>query len=125
MDSSGQTKSNHRTFFWSENCLWKKDIKGHRVTVSLAGKDLIVDTEAVGRYLAQDGEGGLAPAAWKQQKWKGMGLDILWFEELDHAQVFDSKANCEILANVVRAYSIREGGKTSYGSFENGNSEAD
>ena len=94
------------------------------MTVSLAGKDLIVDTEAVGRYLAQDGEGGLAPAAWKQQKWKGMGLDILWFEELDHAQVFDSKANCEILANVVRAYSLGEGGKISYGSLKHGDSVA-
>lgn len=94
------------------------------MTVSLAGKDLIVDTEAVGTYLAQNRESGLVPAAWKQQNWKGIGLDILWFEELDHAQVFDSKANCEILANVIRAYSIGEGCTISYGSFENGNSVA-
>ena len=95
------------------------------MTVSLAGKDLIVDTEAVGSYLARNEENRPAPAGWKQQKWNGIGLDILWFEELDHAQVFDSKANCEILANVVRAYSIGEGWTKSYGSLENGNSVAD
>lgn len=33
--------------------LWKKDLEGRKVTVSLSGRDLIVDTEAVGRYLAQ------------------------------------------------------------------------
>ena len=95
------------------------------MTVSLAGKDLIVDTEAVGSYLAQNGDSRLAPAAWKQQKWKGIGLDILWFEELDHAQVFDSKDNCEILAHVIRAYSIGEGWTTTYGSIEAGNSLAE
>ena len=95
------------------------------MTVSLAGKDLIVDTEAVGSYLAQNRDSRLAPAAWKQQEWKGIGLDILWFEELDHAQVFDSKNNCEILANVVRAYSIEGGSTTIYGAIEDRNSLAE
>ena len=95
-----------RRFFWSENILWKSDIKDRRTTVVLSGKDLIVDTETVGRYLAADDSGTL-PEDWKDQKWKGDGLDILWFDNLDHAQVFDSKANCEILVNVVRGYSLR------------------
>ena len=95
------------------------------MTVSLAGKDLIVDTEAVGSYLAQNGDNRLAPAAWKQQKWKGIGLDILWFGDLDHAQVFDSKANCGILVSVIKAYSIGEGWKASDGSIEDGKSLAE
>ncbi|EDN93609.1 hypothetical protein SS1G_09476 [Sclerotinia sclerotiorum 1980 UF-70] len=40
-----------RKFFWNENVLWKEDFEGRKVTASLAGRDLIVDTEAVGRYL--------------------------------------------------------------------------
>jgi hypothetical protein len=40
-----------RHFFWAENALWEKDIEGRDVTVSLAGKDLIVNTEAVRKYL--------------------------------------------------------------------------
>lgn len=41
-----------RKFFWNENVLWKEDFEGRKVTASLAGRDLIVDTEAVGRYLS-------------------------------------------------------------------------
>ncbi|KAL9131537.1 MAG: hypothetical protein Q9217_000551 [Psora testacea] len=95
-----------RHFFWQENSLWKHDIKGRQVSVSLAGKDLIVDTEAVGHYLANDDDS--TSDRWKDQTWKGQGLDILWFEDLDHAQVFDSRANCQILANVVKSYSQNE-----------------
>jgi hypothetical protein len=52
----GVSHSLSRCFFWSENVLWKNDI-GHRpVTVSLAGQDLIVNTRAVGDYLASHNE---------------------------------------------------------------------
>lgn len=92
-------------FFWSENILWEGDLRGRQVTVSLAEKDLIVDTEAVGRYLAKDDESARTAGDWKHRTWKGEGLDILWFQGLDHAQVFDKKSNREILAKVVRDYS--------------------
>lgn len=95
-----------RRFFWSENILWKKDMKGRQVTVSLAARDLIVDTEAVGRYLAQEEDEKSATEEWKHRPWTGKGLDILWFEDLDHAQVFDSRRNRDALAQVVRAYSL-------------------
>ncbi|KAF6224859.1 hypothetical protein HO133_010053 [Letharia lupina] len=75
-----------RRFFWAENILWKHDMDGRQVTVSLASRDLIVDTEAVGRYLAQDGNGKPKKEEWKHREWKGKGLDILWFDDLDHAQ---------------------------------------
>lgn len=84
--------------------------------MSLASRDLIVDTEAVGRYLAQDGDGKSTTEEWKRRKWKGKGLDILWFDDLDHAQVFDSRRNCEILAQVVRLYSLMGRQKESNGS---------
>lgn len=94
-----------RRFFWNENILWKENIQGHRVTVSLSGKDLIIDTEAVGRYLAQEGNEMPASEEWKCREWKGKELDILWFDKLDHAQVFDSRYNRAILVNVIREYS--------------------
>ena len=84
-------------------------MQDRRVTVSLSDQDLIVDTEAVGRYLA-DGRGN-----WTQQKWQGQGLDILWFPKLDHAQVFDSKQDRRILTNVVRGYSLRENSTRTIG----------
>ena len=95
-----------RRFFWSENILWKHDMNGRPVTVSLASRDLIVDTEAVGRYLAQDANGKPTTEEWKRREWNGKGLNVLWFDDLDHAQVFDSRRNCEILAQIVRRYSL-------------------
>lgn len=82
-------------------------MQGRQVTVSLCGKDLIVDTEAVGRYLARDRNDPRATEHWKNQIWKGQGLDILWFDELDHAQVFDSRQHRENLIEVIRGYSLK------------------
>ena len=103
-----------RHFFWNENSLWRSRIRklldnGMRITVSLASRDLIVDTDAVARYLLHDevpdpsvkGNGDVhmkletrgdaaVDQAWKTKPWKGRGLDVLWCEDLDHAQVFDN-----------------------------------
>lgn len=98
-----------RRFFWSENILWKDEIGQRPVTVVLSGKDLIVDTESVGRYLSEVSSTTLDKEFWKHQKWQGRDLDILWFDHLDHAQVFDSKKSYGKLVDVVRAYSIKKG----------------
>lgn len=104
MDMSvAHTLSRH--FFWSENILWKDEIQQRPVTVVLCGRDIIVDTETVGRYLSgtTHDEGH-----WKDQQWRGRDLDILWFDDLDHAQVFDAKKNYGRLVEVVRAYSVKK-----------------
>ena len=100
-----------RRFFWSENILWKHNLKGHLVTVVLCGKDLIVDTEAVGRYLKGEGSGpskasgeGTTLEDWKTKPWKGTELDLLWFQDLDHAQVFDKRKTRHRLSEVARTY---------------------
>jgi pimeloyl-ACP methyl ester carboxylesterase len=136
-----------RHFFWNENVLWKKDLGGRNVTVSLSGRDLIVDTQAVGRYLnveslpkpcknsgngkghssgilidfedednseefglrlrGGEGSGGGETGVsdeWKNRPWRGTGTDVLWFKDLDHAQVFDKPATRRILIDAIRIY---------------------
>lgn len=117
-----------RHFFWNENCLWKSRIKdlmdrGMRFTVSLASRDLIVDTSAVAQYLLHDDlpdpvvtangqthmklethESGVKNEAWKTKPWSGSGLDVLWCEDLDHAQVFDDKKARARLLRVIAEY---------------------
>ncbi|KAI9709863.1 MAG: hypothetical protein M1812_007571 [Candelaria pacifica] len=102
-----------RCFFWSENILWKHDVEGRNLTATLSGKDLIVNTEAVGRYLTRDENlktinGSAHADEWKHQAWKGTGLEVLWFGDLDHAQVFDSKKNRSRLVEIVRAYCLQK-----------------
>ncbi|KAL8924131.1 MAG: hypothetical protein Q9172_002840 [Xanthocarpia lactea] len=91
-----------RRFFWQDNILWRRDLEGLRVTVVLAGRDLIVNTQAVGQYLSGDED----QASWKRREWKGTGLDIIWHNELDHAQVFDTKSDYSQLVEVVRQYTV-------------------
>ncbi|KAF2094527.1 hypothetical protein NA57DRAFT_46698 [Rhizodiscina lignyota] len=100
-----------RRFFWSEVIMWKQDIEGRQVTVSLAGKDLIVDTDAVRNYLTGDSDCQTAERhdtnngpERDQTKWKGTGLDVLWYANLDHAQVFDKRSTRSVLVQAVRAY---------------------
>lgn len=95
-----------RRFFWAENNLWKEDIQGHPVTVVLAGRDVIVNTKVIGTYLtgakdwlmkARDGGSGI---------WKGNGLSVLWFEDLNHGQVFDLRTTRRRLVDIVHRLSI-------------------
>ncbi|KAL8828060.1 MAG: hypothetical protein Q9191_002815 [Dirinaria sp. TL-2023a] len=91
----------YRHFFWNECVLWKEDVRGRDVTVSCSGRDLIVDTRAVAKYLVEDENEN------QSRKWKGQGIDLMWFEDLDHAQVFDRRRDYAVLVQAVRRYSMR------------------
>ncbi|KAG9236457.1 hypothetical protein BJ875DRAFT_482281 [Amylocarpus encephaloides] len=127
-----------RHFFWNQNILWKDDLDGRRMTASLSGRDLIVDTTAVGRYLCdrpksvlggytdepdlvsiEDPSGSESSTLrlrggemdyenidqeWKSRAWQGTGIDVIWHQDLDHAQVFDSRTSRLKLIAVIRAY---------------------
>jgi hypothetical protein len=97
-----------RRFFWSENILWKEDIRNRRVTVVLGGKDLIVDTKVVKTYLTENKSARRENEAWKEEPWKGDGLDVLWFPELDHGQVFDKRRTRSRLVNITKRYCMKE-----------------
>lgn len=96
-----QTLARH--FFWAQNILWKDELNGRRVTVSLSGKDLIVDTETIGKYLngvdLKSGE-----RRWKDAEWTGNDLETLWWPTADHAQVFERKEGKTMLVKVLREY---------------------
>lgn len=96
-----------RQFFWSQNILWKNDLRGRKVTISLGGRDLIVDTETVGKYL-----NGLdlksEDRSWHDRGWTGSGIETIWWPTADHAQVFE-RAECRAkLAHVIRAYTTQD-----------------
>lgn len=95
-----------RRFFWSENILWKDDVHGRRLTVALSGQDLIVDTRTVGRYLADCQHGTCQDEDWQERPWKGDGVDILWFEQKDHAQIFDDDKDYRRLTLALRSYCL-------------------
>lgn len=104
-----------KRFSWIDNIIWKEDLgvkaenkqEGRNVTVVLSGKDLIVDTETVGQYLMGSSEIRKVDkeAAWKIRPWIGHGLELLWFEQLDHAQVFDYETTRRAVIKTISIYS--------------------
>ena len=120
-----------RHFFWSENVLWRDRVhrlvikNGLKVTASLASHDMIVDTQTVGMYLtehqilddAYEADDNQSPVgldihkkaygpahSWKQRPWRGSGVEVVWWEGLDHGQVFDKQATRAKLVDVCVEY---------------------
>ena len=81
-----------RTFFWSENILWKEDVLDHPCTVFLAEKDAIINAAKVRTYLQEDQVtfNDTDAAQYQQQRYKTRNLPkVMWCPELDHGGVFD------------------------------------
>ena len=92
-----------RRFFWADNILWKEDIQGHETTVVLGGRDLIVDTKSVAAYLS--GADGWTPETGGRDGRLGVdALKVMWYQQLDHGQVFDKKRTRLELVAVLRKY---------------------
>ncbi|QIW96089.1 hypothetical protein AMS68_001607 [Peltaster fructicola] len=118
-----------RHLFWYESVLWRDRIielvnRGMNFTVSLSGQDLIVDTPAVARYLLVDDKPTpIVKSAEDRQvmelqssqtdiefdeltrrPWKGQGLEVLWWNDFDHAQVMDDTESIAKLISVICQY---------------------
>lgn len=83
-----------RHFFWSESILFKEELEGRNVAVSLAGQDQIVDAPEVRRYLTGQQD-------WSDEHWKEGTFEVLYFPELDHATIFDNKGRRQALLEVL------------------------
>jgi hypothetical protein len=88
-----------RTFFWSENILWKEDLLDNRTIVFLGGKDSIINTAEVRAYL-QDTDTRYGDQVSEKKELSKVGpmmhspgendlLKVVWYEELDHGQIFN------------------------------------
>jgi pimeloyl-ACP methyl ester carboxylesterase len=110
-----------RRFIWPENSLWREDVEDHfaqdsrwKCTVMLAGQDIITDTETLGKYLTrkkgakkwyQEHEDERMSDEWKRDDWIGeKSLEVIWFEGLNHSEIFDEKESREAVLKVVEKY---------------------
>ncbi|KAL6300229.1 hypothetical protein BKA93DRAFT_542925 [Sparassis latifolia] len=85
-----------RHFFWSQNLLWKEDLDGRRVGVVLSGRDQVVDTRKVRKYLT--GQDDL------QFRWRDHTLEVLYYPDIDHAQVFDTKERRKPMIDIISRF---------------------
>ncbi|KAI0414858.1 hypothetical protein F5X98DRAFT_235149 [Xylaria grammica] len=117
-----------RHFFWKDNIAWKEDLKQivtepptderidiavrpnsprlRGVVVCLAQRDLIVDTPTVLRYLVKDRDWMSTDGVLEEsgpndgRHLEHDGIEVIWFEGLDHAQIFDRNKTSARLAAV-------------------------
>ncbi|KAI9804009.1 MAG: hypothetical protein M1833_000290 [Piccolia ochrophora] len=107
-----------RSFFWAENILWIEDAGTRPLSVFLGGRDLIVDTAQVWRYLTTGRAGPGGGKGVNEEKedemkrdpkgWVGGDegrLKVVWCDEADHAQIFDRKERLDGLVREVRRHS--------------------
>lgn len=80
-----------RTFFWSENILWKNDIVGRRVTIFLSSEDSIVNAPLVYAYLGDGSVKGQQSVKYGAEEIDRGQLSVVFCEDLDHGQIFDIK----------------------------------
>jgi hypothetical protein len=91
-----------RRFFWADNMLWKEDIQDRPMTAVLAGKDIVIDTKSIRAYLTGSDNWALGTGDRTEGVRKGDELEVLWFPDLDHGQVFDEKSTRNRLVEIVR-----------------------
>lgn len=98
-----------RRFDWSENVLWKDEMRGQAIAVALAGEDIIVDPYALQEYLLADDE--LKPRSYKSTDLYGdgqnhdtSGLDVIWFDGINHSEMFDSAKHWLPLVTTLHRY---------------------
>lgn len=97
-----------RHFFWRENIIWKDELvmNGRKAAVSLAGRDLIVDTHTVAKYLIEDDDGAdgvLELASKGPATMTRSGVELLWFD-MDHAQAFDHRRDFGRILEVLERF---------------------
>ena len=98
-----------RHFFWAENILWKEEAGDRKVTVFLGAKDIVVNSEAVGSYLTRkDGVKAIDDdrdsRSWKNRKWVGEGIEVIWLPECDHGEVVDHRRFRKMVLDVTMSY---------------------
>ena len=105
-----------RHFFWYECILFREDVLSSTgaagskdegsvmpVAVSLSGRDQIVDGPAVHAYLT-GGEQCTQGAAGAPTRWAQDELEVLFYPELDHSTVFDTRQRRAPLLEVLHRF---------------------
>jgi len=96
-----------RRFVWTENVLWKDELKNKKAGLIVSGRDIILDGRRLRDFLIE-GEpeitrSGISAVPGAELVETG-NREILWFKHLNHAEVFDFKKERRLLAEMVWRY---------------------
>lgn len=96
-----------RRFVWTENVLWKHEMVGRKFAFVLSGKDIILDAGRCRKHLLH-GQAEIERSSIGQvtgaEVIKADNLEILWFKNLNHAEVFEKKKERKVLVDLIWRY---------------------
>ncbi|KAF9776115.1 hypothetical protein IL306_005748 [Fusarium sp. DS 682] len=96
-----------RRFFWADNLLWKEDLQNRPTAVVLAGRDSVIDTKSIRAYLLGSHDWVRKAPEVTGKNLSNGNVDVIWFQNLDHGQVFDQKTTRLRLVETVQAFCNR------------------
>ena len=99
-----------RGFFWSENIVWREELEELPTTISLAEKDLIVNTRAVRDYLEVS---DCSMSQGEKTTTRSSNIEVIWNEDIDHAQVFDRERRRRRVLESIRGHCSQRGRRSS------------
>lgn len=93
-----------RRFVWTENMLWKEEYEGKKVGMVVSGRDIILNGPRLLQYLIADQpeiERSSIGALNGAERIKCGELEVLWFKNLNHAEVFENQKEMKALVDMV------------------------
>ncbi|KAK0334474.1 hypothetical protein LTS02_013289 [Friedmanniomyces endolithicus] len=99
-----------RRFVWTENVLWKSELNGRQFGFVLGGRDIIMNGRRCRDYILEDFS---EPEIRSHDLFKGGDLvrtdemDVLWFQDLNHAEAFVFRDERQRLVDMVYRYCRR------------------
>ncbi|KAI0100937.1 alpha beta hydrolase fold family [Nemania sp. FL0031] len=105
----GVAHSITRRFDWSQNVLWNDDMMERDISVVLSGQDIILDAMALRDYLASDTrlkarQYTSVPTPFSLPGFGGTGLQVLLYDDLNHAEIFDNRKDWLIIVHLLLRY---------------------
>jgi len=104
----------------ASGALTPRSIDEDKQTVTSAPQEPIKDISTITENKADDTI-VIDETEWKSREWKGEGIEVLWWPDLDHAQVLERRERRAKLVGIMRGYTAqglersgdegREGGK--------------
>ncbi|KAK5958067.1 hypothetical protein OHC33_001257 [Knufia fluminis] len=96
-----------RRFVWTENVLWKDELKERKAGIIVSGRDIILDGPRLKDYLLNDEpeiERSGINAVQGAELVRAGAMELLWFRNLNHAEVFECKKERRLLTEMVWRY---------------------
>lgn len=83
-------------------------MRSHTLTIVLSGGDIIAATVGLRKYLMMDEGIGIreyrASDYKKGQNFRGEGINLIWYDNQNHGEIFDTSNDMEAIVSIAHRY---------------------